>query len=493
MKRNKLIAAAAMLTAAIFIFTACSPLNSEPCSASVRPVLTVTGDVENELSLQDYGIYDSAQKQYNDKDIPSLQLLSVLQDAVPLGSGISLFFSSPDGVMAQIPLSEIDEGCVLMLTDENGWVFRSEKHPKQSGIKNMDKIVVCAQEPAGMQKCFRVIYGQDYITRTYGQLFIEDAFVYSILEGEAKMNESTTNAYTRRQLIPLSVYSEELGAQQQSNAIAYFADGSWQEIDLDGYLEWRGSSADYIGADKKTREADIIGVWLDAPGLAITDIASTALGKAAEGNVLIIELDGAGYYNLQELAPEFLNGKEIYAMRTVMPSISNVSLAAIVTGHMPKVNGVTQRKARELMIDDMFVAAADMGLKCAVVEGSTVLVDLSVEQTLNPDIDSSGDTDSEVHSAALKKIDEGYQFIFVHYHGYDDVAHTYGPFSNEAAQKLAVLEGYVKELCGNFNGTVIITADHGQHITDDRQKPGDHGDFIPIDMTVPFIMFEAGE
>ena len=403
MRRNRLIAAALLLITAVFILTSCSLSGTELNAASKTPELTITGDVENELLLQGFVDYDVVQTNYNNEEIPSLQLLSVLQDAVPAGSGISLFFSSPDGVMAQIPLSEIDEGCVLLLTDDNGWVFHSDKHPKQSGIKNMDKIVVCAQEPAVMQKCFRMIYGQDYITRTFGQLFNEDAQVYSVLEGEAKMNENTTNAYTRRQLIPLSLYYEELGAPRQASALAYFADGSWQDISLEGYLEWRGNSADYIGADKKSRKPDIIGVWLEAPGSSVTDIAPIALEKAEEANVLIIELDGAGYYNLMELEPEFLSTKDIYVMRTVMPSISNVSLAAIVTGQMPKVNGVAQRSERDLLVDDMFAAASGMGLKCAVVEGSSALVVLSVEQTLNPDIDSSGDTDSEVHSAAMQK------------------------------------------------------------------------------------------
>ena len=79
----------------------------------------------------------------------------------------------------------------------------------------------------------------------------------------------------------------------------------------------------------------------------------------------------------------------------------------------------------------------------------------------------------------------------MHYHGYDDVAHTYGPLSDEAAKKLKEIDGYVKELCSNFTGTVIITADHGQHNTGDTEKLGGHGDFIPVDMTVPFIMFEV--
>jgi hypothetical protein len=307
------------------------------------------------------------------------------------------------------------------------------------------------------------------------------------------MNGSTTNAYTRRELIPLSAYCKELGAPEQNSALAYFEDGSQQEIDLNGYLEWRGTSADYIGADKKSRKPDIIGVWLDAPGSSVTDIASIALERAEKGNVMIIELDGLGYYNLLELKPSFISSQTIYAMRTVMPSISNVGLAAIITGELPDVNGVTQRSQRDLLVDEMFKTAADKGLKCAVIEGSTALVTMSVEQTLNPDIDNDGDTDNEVQASALKTMSEGYQFIYVHFHGYDDVAHAYGPSSDEAAQKLHELDGYVKTLCDNFSGTVIITADHGQHSTDSKEKPGNHGEFMPIDLTVPFMIFEVNE
>ncbi len=491
MKTNKRIVVLIFTLVAACVFLACAPASAEPYSASVVPVLTVTGDVENEIALQDFGEYTTTKIEYNDETLPSIQLLSVLQDAVPSGSEITLVLASPDGVMAEIPLSEIDENCVLLLTSDNGWTFHSEKHPRQSGIKQMDQIVVCAQNPASTQKCFRMIYSKEYLTRTYGQLFMGDATVFSVLEGNAQMNGNTTNAYTRRELIPLSTYTEELGAPVQDTALAYFGDGSQQPIGLDGYLEWRGTSADYIGADKKYRLPDIIGVWLDAPALSVTDIASFALDKAEDGNVLVIELDGVGYYNILELQPDFIGSKDMSAMRTVMPSISNVSLAAIVTGELPNVNGVTERRLRDLNVDDMFVAASKRGLDCAVIEGSTALVTMSLEQTLNPDINQDGDTDNEVLAAALDKLSEGYQFIYVHFHGYDDIAHTYGPSSEEASQKLDVLDGYVETLCDHFTGTVIITADHGQHTTNDTEKPGNHGEFLPIDLTVPFIIFEV--
>lgn len=495
MRSYRHIAFAFLLIAALLVFTSCAEAakTGSPHSAAVAPVLKVTGDVKNEIELADFGAYPVKYISYHDEAVPAIEVLAVLEDAAPEGKNLSVFFSSPDGVMAEIPYPELDSDSVLLLTDENGWIFYSERHPKQTRIKNMDKIVVCAEEPVSAQKCFRMIYGEEYLTLTFGELFRANASVQTVLEGEAQMNGRTANAYTRRELIPLSEYASSLGAPVQSAALAYFWDGSQKKIELDGYLEWRGNSVDYIGKDGKSRDKDIIGVWIDAPEGSITDIASLALDKAQKGSVLIIEIDGLGLYNLLEHNPVFLSGKNVMPIRTVMPSISNVALAAIVTGEPPSVNGVTERKLRSLSVDDMFKTAAESGKKCAVVEGQTALVNMSVEQTLNPDTNNDGSTDSEVQVSALKKIKEGFEFIYVHFHGFDDVAHTYGPSSDEAQEKLAEIDAFIAELCGNFKGTVIITADHGQHTTADEEKPGNHGEFVPVDMTVPLIIFEAGQ
>ncbi|MFA5675955.1 MAG: alkaline phosphatase family protein [Christensenellales bacterium] len=462
-----------------------------PHSAFVKPSLIITGDVQNELILTDFSHYIEIKTTYNDEPASAISLLSVLKDAVPAGKDISLFFVSPDGAMAQIPYCEIDKDSLLLLTDENGWQFYSQKHPKQSRIRNMDKIVVCAKEPIAGQKCFSMIYGEQSLTFTLGELFTENAFLQSVFEGQAKMDEWTTNVYAKRALIPLAQYAKRLDAENFSGAAAYFGDGSQYIIELDGYLEWRGNSLDYLASDKKSRKKDIIGVWIDAPKGSVTDIASFALERLNDGNVLIILLDGAGYYNLLEHSPEFLNSQDITPIRTVMPSISNVALAAIVTGETPAVNGVKERKDRSLLADDIFKTAADLGYKCGVAEGSTRLISLSIEQTLNTDTDGDGYTDSEVQKSAFNMINEGAKLLFVHFHGFDDAAHTFGPSSSKAAAKLYELDEYVLALCSAFNGTVIITADHGQHSTIGEDRAGGHGEFLPRDMTVPLIIIEA--
>ena len=273
-------------------------------------------------------------------------------------------------------------------------------------------------------------------------------------------------------------------------ALAYYGDGSQGEISVSGFFEWRGNSADYIGPNGKDRKKDIIGVWADAPGISVTDTASEALLALEKNRVLVILLDGLGYYDIKELKPAFLSGKNPMPARTVMPSVSSVALAAVLTGKLPSENGIQAEKMREPSVDDMFAVASKMGKTSAMVEGSTKLINTSVEQLLNPDVNGNGSTDDEVFACAKKQLDDGVELVFVHFHGYDDIAHTHGHLSKEASLKMEELDDYVRQLCTGFYGTVLVTADHGQHRID-GDKLGEHGEFRLRDMTVPWIRFEA--
>jgi hypothetical protein len=151
----------------------------------------------------------------------------------------------------------------------------------------MDKIVVCAGTLENEQKCLRIIFGEDFITLSYGQLFLEDAVSRTVWENDAKKNGCTVSVNTRRQLIPIATYVQELGSDADVPALGYFADGSQEEIDLGGFIEWRGNTCDYIGPDGIDRTPDLTGIWLDPPERSITDTAAdalAALGTAASSS-----------------------------------------------------------------------------------------------------------------------------------------------------------------------------------------------------------------
>lgn len=500
--------------------------NPQAISGRMAGALTVTGDVKKEITLNSYEGWATTEIQYREDTRKVIPLLPVLSEAGITGEGVTIFFSSPDGAIAEIPLEQISENCWLRLSDEYGWQFISKEHPKQSGIKHMDNIVVSASQPGLEARCVRIIDGMNEVTLTYGQLFAAEGIKRVVFEGEAKKDKLITNVYSRRILIPIAGYltcaakgeareteggveeaKDEAGAandetgrvkgeagkakcESSATALAYYGDGSQGEISISGFFEWRGNSADYIGPNGKDRKKDIMGVWVDAPEISVTDAASEALSALEKNRVLIILLDGLSYYDIKESKPAFLTGKDIMPARTVMPSVSSVALAAILTGKFPNENGISAEKMREPSVDDMFATASKMGKTSAMVEGSTKLINTSEEQLLNPDNNGNGSTDDEVFACAKKQLDAGVELVFVHFHGYDDIAHTYGPLSLEASSKMQELDDYVRQLCLGFSGTVLVTADHGQHRIE-GDKLGEHGEFRLRDMTVPWIRFEA--
>ncbi|HHT91572.1 MAG: alkaline phosphatase family protein [Bacillota bacterium] len=479
----------AMLLVLFFLIAELSLCRAQKAPDPWALTLTVTGDVHKEVVLTGYYGWESIEIQHQGQSQEVIPLEPVLASAGILGEQITILFSSPDGAVAEIPLEQISSTCYLRLTPEYGWQFISEGHPRQAGIKYMDYIVVKAANPGPKAPCLRLIDGTKETALTYGELFTAEGVCRMVPEREAKKGSLTTKVYSRRNLIPLHHYLED-ESKTKPTALAYFGDGDQSEIDLEGFLEWRGNSADYLAPNARTRKPDIIGIWVDPPADSVMDLAPRALAALEEGRVLMILLDGLGYLNLLELQPSFLCSLHPQPARTVMPSISPVGLGAIVTGRLPKENGITARQMRTLLVDDMFTAATNMGKTASMVEGSTTVISLSIDQILNPDLNSNGSTDDEVFACAQRELADGADLVFVHFHGYDDLAHTYGPLSPEAALKLGELDLYVQELCADFTGTVFVLADHGQHPTS-GSKLGDHGEFRLLDLVVPWIQWES--
>ncbi len=489
---KKKISLTVLSLATLFIFSGCqeqasnspqiSPQTEEVAPTEIsflsgeRSPITITGDVETEITLTDFSDYETTTVEKDGENFPAIPLINVLNEAVPLGSEIKVIFHSPDGVMAEISKDDIDESILLYWNETAGFSISAPNFPPQAGIRNIDYIVLVAEIMHPEQACLRTISGESGYEISYGNLFLEDSVIMSVVEGNAEKNGLGVSAYTRRPMVPISSYIDSNGGE----ALAYFGDGSEQMVSLDGYFDWRGNTADYVDADGKTRIHDIVGVWEDAPEASITDLKGIV--ENTEGDVLVIHIDGLGYKAYEMHGLELSKEHTVEKMRTVMPSISNVALAAMITGETPDINGVTERSERELLVPDMFE-----NVDGVLVEGYSKLVNSSVSPILNADENADGSTDDEVFASAMKTIEEEHELVFVHFHGYDDISHTYGTYSDEAIKKLDEIEGYVNEMLSAFSGTTYIISDHGQHDTSIGEKLGDHGEFKYEDMCIPFF------
>ncbi len=464
----------------------CAVIGTSNEDVSYKPELIVTGDVQNELSLTDLSNFTLQPVENGDEILSGAIVGDLLSAAGVLGESLTVYFVSPDGVMASMPIEQAMD-CALCFAS-TGWTLLAHNHPPQASMKHLSHIVVCADTFKEDERCLRVINGDTVTTLSYGQLFLRDAVSTLVLEGQPQriVDGVTYNAdsYTRRNLIPLS----DLTGKESGMALCYLGSGKQITIDLGGYIEWRGNSVDYIEPNCRSRQVDVIGIWLDAPQASVTDAAGAALTALSDGRVLIVEVDGLGYDACMQFISDgcdHLSQFEIQKARTVMPSISNVALAAIVTGETPDQTGVLVRKDRELNVPDIFSQAEATGKTCAVIEGYSSLLELSVDQALNADISGNGYTDDEVHQSALNAIASGADLIYVHYHGLDDVGHTYGPFSDESKEKALEIDAYIGGLIDAFSGTIILISDHGMHEVNLENELGMHGTFMPLDMMVP--------
>jgi hypothetical protein len=229
---------------------------------------------------------------------------------------------------------------------------------------------------------------------------------------------------------------------------------------------------------------------VDAPALT----TGRALGDPSADRVVYIFLDGLGYRRYQEIKGEgitpFLDslGEPLLGI-TVFPSITKVATAAMLTGTTPKRNGVREHTKRQTQVETIFHTLAKSNRSTFAVEGSDNSFNLPQTKTiLSGDRDGDGSTDDNVLANSIKIIEEGMpDFLWVHFHGIDDVGHQYGPRTDEEVAKIKEVDSCVKEIVSVLpaNTFVIICSDHGMHAVQEGDRLGNHGSLQAMDMFVP--------
>jgi len=258
------------------------------------------------------------------------------------------------------------------------------------------------------------------------------------------------------------------------------------------------AAGDVFYAEDYVISEPLHGVILDPPDYSVRDVFNeTKAALDAEGKILIVFIDGFGWKSY-EAALERGDIPNLARLNSniassVFPTITPVNYAAMVTGTPPIENGVTERGIHSLSGDTIFDYAASIGKSASVIEGDSQIFSFSVKQELNPDSDSLDGTDNEIFQSAMAAKQSGCDLLFVHFHGVDDVSHTFGPESEEAAEKIKQIDGYFGELSDGWSGKIIVVADHGQHENDGgdpayENLAGKHGSFTASDIFVPFLM-----
>ncbi|MBN2391163.1 MAG: alkaline phosphatase family protein [Anaerolineae bacterium] len=250
-----------------------------------------------------------------------------------------------------------------------------------------------------------------------------------------------------------------------------------------------------LAAAVTTSLADIAPTAAAALGLpAPSQATGHALTDARASHVLLIFLDGFGYVRYTEachagLIPTLSALGEPAIGLSVYPPSTAVASAVMLTGAPPATNGAALRGTRTTEAETLFDMAAQAGLNVIAVEGNALAFNLrNAEIMLSGDRDGNGSTDDNIHANALAALEAGMpDILWVHFHGIDDVGHTYGPNTPEDDAAIAYVDGAVGDILAAVSSDtlVLIFADHGMHAVQEEGRLGNHGNLIARDMLVP--------
>ncbi len=234
----------------------------------------------------------------------------------------------------------------------------------------------------------------------------------------------------------------------------------------------------------------------DATGEPIAQILADLQGAE---RIAILAPDALGQHQLERFANEMpflwsLCGERHMILQSVMPSITPVNFAAMVSGCDLAVHGVAS-KGLDFQCETLFDIlgeAGEQGAGCGRpgYTGSELL-----GRVAQIDGTAALSDDAAIEEIVLRIAAESQpRFIIAQIGGTDDHFHRFGPTSARMLPKLCEtdcrLERMVAELTA-LGYSLMILSDHGQHDTGNPDKGGTHGTEMDEDCLVPCTWLRA--
>jgi len=237
---------------------------------------------------------------------------------------------------------------------------------------------------------------------------------------------------------------------------------------------------------------DIAGVWIYPPEIGNNEITDEILKLLQQGPLLVEYWDGLGWYIFEKcFLSDNIKGRIDRAKigYSVYPPLTETNYRAMISGGLVDINGKMH----------LFDCLDSLGISYHVFEGEKLIFPIHGKVQLY-----TGGTpeakDENVFQSALSIIDQSPPaLLFLHYHGIDDLSHTFGLYGARSIDHIRKLWQWHLELRQRWTGNLLIISDHGAHeimpydnYIKTQHDQGTHGRFIFEDMAVP-VLLAAGQ
>lgn len=483
----------------MLVFTACS--NKENLS---QGSLSFSGDIESWLSIKEIATnIEPTSITYHETTIEAYELHDLILKAEPVVKAFDVYIRANDGFLVRLDGDTIED-TYLAFIEEQGWLYISDKHPVNSGVKHISDIIVVTNDKgyksddkllSGIDPDF---YGLNIIHElndhyyTKGELLLLNNRQFILEDGESSFEGVSIDVLKQVQTVTLTSLVE---TTFEKVLVYTFAGEEYYDYNTSGSIEVTSDQINYISEDLSEVKLNIVGLMTDPIGTSVmNNYYDVSHYVDKDTRVLSILLDGFSYDQFEfvkEMYPDLILSKldNVKIAKTVYKPVTNAGLAAIVSGVSPIESGVLNRSFRELNVETIFDYCEDKGKSHILIEGDINILSLNTTTKLNLDTDGNGVTDNEIMKASIEVLDEEYDYTFIHFHSIDEFGHNFGPLSEETIGQIRLIDTYLEEIISGFDGKIIITADHGMHKIEDY---GDHGDFRYEDLFVPYIVVEGG-
>lgn len=478
-----------VIAVVVIIFLIRNPRNTdeELSWLNTADQLVISGDIEFSGPLNDFGeLFEFEKITFENQEVYAIDTSILLTGLKQRSKEFTLYLKADDGFMVGIDGNTLF-GTYIAYVPSEGWCYVSDKHPVNSRVKRIAGCTVVSKETL---KDFNVIKdGKDHFY-SYGEMELLMNEMLYVTDGVTSLDGIEIEVMKVKKVKAVSDFLEEgdlvMIATEDGDLIYEYGNA--------GYLEFSQDNIRYHSKDLLTTYQNVLGIMINPPSGSIKDHYGDVIHYLDQGEkVLSIFVDGFSYKQYEAITrdgdADFLDQLTSIVPATVgFKPVTNVGFTTMLTGVDPSVHGVHDRSYRIPEVPTVFDYCEALNIDHGLIEGDVRILQLETETFLNLDENNNGITDDEIHRYALEHIGD-YDYVMVHYHSVDEFGHDFGPFSEETIGEIKLIDSYIEALVQNWDGKVIILADHGMHST---ETAGDHGIFCVDDFVVPYGIFNGG-